>query len=206
MNKHHSLTVSEALETRRAIKHFDPEHQMPEDTFTTLMQYALYSPTAFNLQHWRLVRIQDRAQRQAIREAAWDQAQVTEASELLVLCFDHKAWEKNPGKYWQGAPAEVQEFMLPAIHNYYDGREQVQRDEGMRSCGMIAMSLMLMARSLGYDSCPMDGFDYEAVAKLIKLPTDHAICMMLAIGKKTAEPWPRPGQLSLDEVLARNHF
>jgi len=200
------LSVAEALATRRAIKHFDPEHKMPADTFDTLMRHALYSPTAFNLQHWRFVRIQDPAQRQAIREAAWGQAQVTDASELLVLCFDSKAWEKNPINYWQQAPTEVQEFMLPAIHNYYHEKDQVQRDEGMRSSGIIAMSLMLMARSLGYDSCPMDGFDYATVAELIKLPADHEICMMLAIGKKTQEAWSRPGQLNVDEVLFQNSF
>ena len=206
MSKQPPLSVSEALATRRAIKHFDPDHKMPADVFDILMRHALYSPTAFNIQHWRFVRIQDAAQRQSIREAAWDQAQVTEASELLVLCFDRKAWEKNPVNYWREAPTEVQEFMLPAIHNYYNEKSQVQRDEGMRSCGIIAMSLMLMARSLGYDSCPMDGFDYAAVAKLIQLPADHEICMMLAIGKKTQEPWPRPGQLNMDKVLIQNHF
>ena len=206
MNNDKDISVAEALATRRAIKHFDPEHTMPDSTFDSLIRHALYSPTAFNIQHWRLLRIQDHALRQAIREAAWNQAQATEASELLVLCFDRKAWEKNPKNYWREAPPEVQNFMLPAIHNYYNGREQVQRDEGMRSCGIIAMSLMLMARSLGYDSCPMDGFDYAAVAKLIKLPADHEICMMLAIGKKTQEPCPRPGQLGMEDVLVHNHF
>ncbi|HFQ13804.1 MAG TPA: nitroreductase family protein [Gammaproteobacteria bacterium] len=201
-----TLSVSEALATRRAIKHFLADHRMPEETFRLLMRQALYSPTAFNLQHWRFIRITDGGLRQSIREAAWDQAQVTEASELLVLCFDRKAWEKNPQRYWQQAPAEVRDFVLPAIHDYYNGREQVQRDEGMRSCGMVAMSLMLMARELGYDTCPMDGFDYATVAQLIKLPADHEICMMLAIGKKAQDPWPRPGQLDLDEVLLDNAF
>jgi nitroreductase len=27
-------------------------------------------------------------------------------------------------------------------------------------------SLMLAAKAMGYDSCPMDGFDFEAVAKI----------------------------------------
>jgi len=206
MNNDKNISVTEALATRRAIKHFDPAHKMPADSFDSLIHHALYSPTAFNIQHWRIVRIEDTAQRQAIREAAWDQAQVTEASELLVLCFDRKAWEKNPANYWQEAPTEVQEFMLPAIQNYYNEKEQVQRDEGMRSCGIIAMSLMLMARSLDYDSCPMDGFDYPAVAKLIKLPADYEVCMMLAIGKKTQDAWPRPGQLNVTDVLSHNHF
>ena len=86
------------------------------------------------------------------------------------------------------------------------GKPQVERDEGMRSCGLAGMALMLMARELGYDSCPMDGFDYDAVGKLINLPDDHGIALMIAIGMAIKDPWPRPGQLSLSEVLIENRF
>ena len=65
---------------------------------------------------------------------------------------------------------------------------------------------MLMAEELGYDSCPMDGFDYRAVGKIIGLPEDHGIAFMIAIGKGTKAPWPKPGQLPLDEVLIENRF
>jgi nitroreductase len=76
----------------------------------------------------------------------------------------------------------------------------------MRSCGIAAQSIMLMARELGYDSCPMDGFDYAAVGEIINLPADHAIAFMVAIGMGVKEPWPKPGQLPLDEVLIENRF
>jgi nitroreductase len=80
------------------------------------------------------------------------------------------------------------------------------RDEGMRSCGLVGMTIMLMAEELGYQSCPMDGFDYEAVANIINLPENHTIAFMIAIGKGTRESWPKPGQLSLDEVMISNRF
>ncbi len=47
---------------------------------------------------------------------------------------------------------------------------------------------------MGYDSCPMDGFDFDEVANLINLPNDHVITMFVAIGKVTKEAWERPGQ------------
>jgi len=100
----------------------------------------------------------------------------------------------------------VQDFMLPAIHQYYAGREQVQHDEAMRSCGIAAMTLMLAAKEMGYDSCPMDGFDFDAVGKQINLPPDHAIAMFVAIGKGIQEPFPRGGQLPLSEVVVEDRF
>ena len=200
------MNVSEAVSRRRSVKWFDPEHRMPEEVFRQMMGLALLSPTAFNIQNWRFVRVADPAQRKAIRAAAWDQAQVEDASELLVLWFDRKAWEHNPERYWRLAPQEVRDFLVPAIAQYYGGKPQVERDEGMRSCGLAAQNLMLVAQELGYDSCPMDGFDYEKVGAIIALPQDHEIAFMLAIGKGVKEPWPRPGQLTLDEVLFTDRF
>jgi nitroreductase len=200
------MNVLEAISSRRAVKWYDTDHTMPEETFRTLMQHAVLSPTAFNIQNWRFVRVTDPEQRRAIRAVAWDQAQVTEASELLVLCFDTKAWQRQPERYWRNAPQEVQDFLLPALADYYNGKPQVERDEGMRSCGLAGMTIMLAARELGYDSCPMDGFDYEAVGRIISLPDDHAIAFMIAIGRGTREAWPKPGQLPLEEVMIENRF
>lgn len=76
----------------------------------------------------------------------------------------------------------------------------------MRSCGMAGQSIMLMAKQLGYDTCPMDGFDYAEVGKIIKLPADHEIAFMLAIGKPVKDVWPRPGQIPLDDVMLTNSF
>jgi nitroreductase len=123
-----------------------------------------------------------------------------------VLCADLESWEKQPDRYWINAPKEVQEFMLPAIDAYYRGKKQVQRDEAMRSCGIAAQTLMLTAKAMGYESCPMDGFDFEKVGQLINLPDNHVIAMFVAIGKGIKKAWPRPGQLTLDEVVIKNSF
>ncbi len=200
------MQVNEAVSTRRAIKWYDPKHVMPEETFRTLMEHAILAPTAFNIQNWRFVRVTDPHQRKAIRAVAWDQAQVTDASELLVLCLDNKSWTRMPERYWRNAPQEVQDFLLPSIAEYYSDKTQIERDVGMRSCGLVGQTIMLMARELGYDSCPMDGFDYEAVAEIINLPDDHEIAFMIVIGKGIKDAWPRPGQLSLEEVLIENRF
>ena len=65
---------------------------------------------------------------------------------------------------------------------------------------------MLAAKAMGYDSCPMIGFDIEKVAEVINLPADHVMGPMVAIGKGTKAAWPKPGQLSLDEVVRDNTF
>ena len=166
----------------------------------------MLAPSAFNLQHVRFVEVSDPALREQIREVAWGQAQVTDASMLVVVCAKLDSWQTDVGRVWQGAPEQVQAYMAGAIDTYYRDKPQVQRDETMRSCGLMAQTLMLTARGKGLDSCPMDGFDFDAVAKLINLPDNHVIALMVAVGKKTVEPKPRIGKLPFDEVVIRNKF
>ena len=64
----------------------------------------------------------------------------------------------------------------------------------------------MAAKGLGYESCPMIGFEIDEVAKLINLPDDHVMGPMVAIGKGTKEAWPKPGQLALDEIVVDNTF
>ena len=200
------MDTKDAIRSRRAVKNFDPDHQMSEEEIDELMSLALLAPTAFNIQNWRFVLVRDPELRKQIREVAWNQAQVTDASLLIVLCADVKSWEKDPGRYWRNAPKEVQDYVVPAIDQYYRGREWVQRDEGMRSCGIAAQTLMLAAKAMGYESCPMDGFDYDAVGKLVNLPEDHVVAMFVVIGKPTQGARPRGGQLPAQEVVFTDRF
>lgn len=200
------MDVKTAIETRRSVKHYDPTHKLTDAEERELLEAALLSPTAFNIQNWRFVVVRDPEIRQQIRAVSWDQSQVTDASLYIVMCADLKAWEKDPARYWKNAPQEVQDFLVPAIDGYYRGKEQVQRDEGMRSTGFAGQTLMLKAKSMGLDTCPIDGFDFDAVAKIINLPEDHEICYCIAVGKAIKEPWPRGGQLPLEEVLIEDTF
>ena len=200
------MRTIDAIHSRRSVKHFDANHRMPEEEVGELLSLAILSPTAFNIQNWRFVVVSDQELRKQIRAVAWGQAQVTDSSLFIVLCADLNSWDKQPDRYWAEAPNEVQEFLLPAIDAYYRGKYQVQRDEAMRSCGIAAQTLMLSAKAMGYDSCPMDGFDFEKVAELIQLPDDHVVAMFVAIGKGIKAPWPRGGQLALEEVVIKNRF
>lgn len=200
------MHVSEAIGSRRAVKKFDPEHRLTEAEIERLFSLAIKTPTAFNIQNWRFVLVQDPELRRQIRAASFDQAQVTDGSLLVVLCADLKAWDKAPERYWSHVPPARQQALVDMIRAYYGGKKAVQRDEAMRSCGLAAMTLMLAAREIGYDTCPMDGFDFAKVGELINLPADHVIAMFVVIGKKAAEPRPRGNQLPLDDVTVRDRF
>lgn len=105
----------DAINARRAIKHYDPAHRMTDAEIRQLMESAMQAPSAFNIQNCRFVTVLDPEVRQQIRAAAWDQAQVTEASLLIVMCADKDAWKKDAARYWKNAPQPVQVFLVSAI-------------------------------------------------------------------------------------------
>ena len=200
------MKVTEAIENRRSIKYYDTAHKLTQAEIDELLRLTLLSPTAFNIQNWRFIVVSDPVLRQQIRAVSWNQGQVEEASTLIVLAADLKAWAKQPERYWKDVPKPIADFLVPAIGKYYEGNEQAQRDEAMRSCGMAAMTLMLAAQEMGYNTCPMDGFDFDAVGKLLNLPADHIATMFVTIGKSIKGPLPRGGQLAMNEVVIQNTF
>jgi nitroreductase len=201
-----NMTALEAIESRRSVKHFDPSHRMTEEEIDRLITLAKLAPTSFNMQNYRFVIVSDPELRSQIRAVAWDQAQITDASLLVILCADLTAHANDPQRYWAHAPQEVQDILVPALTPFYEGKPTLIRDEAMRSTGFAGMTLMLAARGMGYDSCPMVGFDAEAVAKLIQLPEDHALSFILAIGKQTKPVWPRGERLPNSEVVIQDRF
>ncbi len=200
------MDVFEAIRTRRSVKQYDPNHELSEAEIEKLLDAAMQAPTSFNIQHWRFVVVRDPELRKQIRANGNDQAQMTDASLLILMTADMKAWQKEAERYWRNAPAEVAEILVNWMGPFHEGKPELQRDEAQRSIGMAMQTLMLAAKGMGLDSCPMIGFDHEAVASMVNLPADHCIGPMIAIGKGTKEPWPKPGQLSMDEVVITDRF
>lgn len=199
------MQTLEAIEQRRSVKHYT-SHKMTEAEITKLMSHVILSPTSFNIQNWRFVIVTDTDLRKELRKAAWDQAQVEESSILIILTADLKSWSKQPERYWMNAPEAARGVLLPMIKQFYENKDQVQRDEAMRSCGIAAQSIMLAAKDMGYDSSPMIGFDPIEIAKLINLPSDHVIAMMISVGKADKPARERGGQLALEEVIIKDRF
>ena len=106
----------------------------------------------------------------------------------------------------KNAPKEVSDLLVGWMGPFHEGREWLERDEAQRSIGIAMQTMMLAAQELGYQSCPMIGFDIEKVAELVKLPQDHVMGAMVAIGQGTKDARPKPGQLPLEEVVFENAF
>ena len=200
------MDTLEAIKTRRATKKFDKSYKMTSEQVKSLMEHAILSPTSYNQQNWRFITITEQSVKEQISKAARDQPQPSDGSLVIILCGNMDAWKEEPLRYWRNHPSEKQETVKNALHRKYADSAQNRRDEAIRSCGMAAQTIMLAARQMGLDSCPMSGFEYDDLAKVINLPENHLIVLMVVVGKAIEPAKPRGGQLSLNEIVFENRF
>ena len=199
------MELIDAIRQRRAVKHFDAEHRLTEDELRHLLGHAFLAPSSFNMQNWHVVVVDDQAQQEALCEASWHQAQVKDCSVTFILGGHLKGYEKV-ARFTRKAPEKVQEMFAGFVNGLYDGNEQLQRDEAVRSISLLAQNIMLLAKDMGLDSCPMIGYDAAKVAEIVGLPEGCPPLMMITVGKAVKEAQDRMGLFDFEELVSHNSF
>ncbi|MFZ5756363.1 MAG: nitroreductase family protein [Pseudomonadota bacterium] len=95
-------------------------------------------------------------------------------------------------QYWQGPFSSfglLKKFFYGAVGLFRPVPRGPYSQAEMRlwaakSCALAAGNLMLALRAHGYDSCPMEGFDEVRVRKILGLPGDAFVVMIVAAGKR----------------------
>ncbi|MFT5052527.1 MAG: nitroreductase [Chlamydiales bacterium] len=199
------MNVIDAIKNRRATRHLDPAHKLKQAELRTLLGAIALAPTSFNMQNRHVVAVVDQEIKNQLQAAAWGQEHVRDASVVFVMAGDLGAY-KRTDRYLRDADTPVREMFEPMVAEFYDGKPALQRDEAARSVGMAAMSLMLSAQQLGYESCPMIGFDPDQVSQILGLDAEHPPLMLVVVGKATKDAHPRLGLLSLEETVSIDRF
>lgn len=194
------MDFSKLVRSRRSVRDYDTSRSVTDDDLRAIFEDVVLSPSSFNLQHWAFVVTRDPALKKQLRDAASGQQQVEQASAVILVCGKLNA-HRDAERIYAQTPKEVRERLVPMIHEFYDGNEQLMRDEAIRSASLAAMSLMYAAKSRGFDSGPMIGFDPGAVSRLLNLDATHIPVMMIVLGYKAAEPRPREYRRPLSEVV-----
>ena len=193
------------IRARRSVKCYDASHRLSESELRHLLSFSVLAPSSFNMPNWQFVVVTERPVQEQICAAGWNQAQLRDASATIVLCGNLRGWE-NTQRYLRKAPEEVQQMFGGMVPGLYKGKEAFQRDEALRSVGLVGMNMMLVAKDMGYDTCPMIGFDAAKVSEIVKLPADVPPMMIITLGKAKEVARPRMGLLDLEEVVSMNYF
>jgi nitroreductase len=178
------LTVSQAVEHRRSIRAYSPEPVSHADLEEILRLTGL-APSAWNLQPWRFVIVEDPALRRQLADAAYGQAQVAGAPAVIVLYTDMAdTLERLDDVVRPGTEPEAGERFTAQVRGVFAKQTGAERETWAAAQGYIALGyLVLAAESLGYSTSPMLGFDPAGVKKLLGLPEHVRIPALVAIGR-----------------------
>ncbi len=194
------MNVEQAIRSRRSIKTYDTSHEIDDATLHRIFEQVQHSPSSFNLQHWRFVVVRDQARRAELSAASFGQKHVADCSAVVVVCGKLTA-HLDAARTNAHSPADVLKSLVPMIQGFYEGHEAFSRDETLRSCGLAAMTLMLVCKTEGLDTCPMIGFDPKKVAAIVELDEHHIPSMLITVGKHDGQvPFPT-SRLDLEEIV-----
>ncbi|HIK04419.1 MAG TPA: nitroreductase family protein [Trichormus sp. M33_DOE_039] len=197
------LDVPKAIIQRRSIKTFKPDPIAPE-LLKQLVELTVAAPSSFNIQDWRIVLVQDEAQKAALAAASWNQKQIVEAPVTFVFAADPKVGEGDLTPVFEkalqtGAWNEgTVNYFKNAIPQFQAGLGDKRREYAIKDAIIAATHLVLAAESLGLSTCFMNGWIEEQVKKVIGAENepDLAIAVLVPVGY-AAEPRLDPGRLPL---------
>lgn len=198
----------QALKYRYATKKFADSQVIPAEDFDTILEAARLAPTSFGLETWKILVIQDKDLRQALKEHAWGaQNALDNASHFVVLLANKKAdlsfgsdYMNHMLKEVHQVPEEVYNFYSEAYtyHTTYNSKiaesERASFNWASKQAYIVMANMMTMAAYMGIDSCAIEGFVPDKFNDILGKqaglfdPEHYAVAVCVAFGYRDEQP------------------
>ncbi len=169
-------TLIDKLQWRYATKKMNPALPLPQDKLDRILEAVRLTATSSGLQPYEVLIVQDPALRARIREHAWKQAQVTDASHLLVFA----AWDNytadrinqmfdltNEVRGFKNDGWEAYRQQLLSVYPNRSADENFQHAARQAYIGLG--TALIAAAEEQVDATPMEGFDPAQVDEILGL-------------------------------------
>ena len=164
---------------RYAVKKFDPSKKLSDEQLSLVLEAGRLAPSSFGLQAWKIAVIKDPEIRKKLKDAAFGQTQVTDASHLLVLCIRKNIGEQFVDHYINTI-AKERGVNISSLSGFKEGmlnsflqKTEEEKDEWSTRQVYIMLGFILSAcAENGIDACPMEGFDPKKFDEILKLKLD----------------------------------
>ncbi len=201
--------VLEALQFRHACKQFDPKHKIPEEKLSVILECGRLSPSAFGLEPWKIVVLQDDDLRSNLRKVCWNQPQITDSSVTLVIMTSPD--KLKPGSEYvreKFARKKPSDDALKASLERYAKHMESEVEPVMsyyswasKQCYIALANMMTAAASDGIDSCPIEGFSKNEVEDVLGLKgSSSEVVVLLALGYRKGEQSERL-RVNFNEIM-----
>ncbi|MCD4826217.1 MAG: nitroreductase family protein [Acholeplasmataceae bacterium] len=183
--------MKELLE-RRSIRKYDPSVKISKEEMTQMLAKATRAPSSMNMQSWRFFIVQSEEAKEKLRPVLYGNQLQLDTSSAMICIFTDLEKFQNAEKIFEQAikenimPVDVKERQLRSIANMVDNLTEISIEKtGWLDAGLVAMQLMHVARSHGYDTCSIGGFKHDLIAEALSIDKKrYKPVMILSIGKK----------------------
>lgn len=202
---------SDVIKERRSVRTYDPTVHISREEMTEILELATLAPSSSNLQPWRFLVIDKPELKQMLLPIAYNQQQVVEASAVIAVLGDVESYRKAEKIYGQAVeagfmPADTaKSFIERTVGMYSNLPPEKARQIVYTDGGLISMQLMLVARSKGYDTVPMGGYDQAKFVEAFGISEQYVPVMLIAIGKATKPGHPTT-RLPIEDVVFFNEM
>lgn len=170
------MNVTNQLEWRYATKQFSAESPSP-DKLEQVLESARLAASSFGLQPFRVIIVEDMEVRKQLRQAAFGQPQITDATKLLVFARMLHVSESDVSDYMHNIskirqiPLDKLEGFKSSIMSKVDRLEKTgaTHEWAARQAYISLGTVLATAAVLGVDTCPMEGFNPDEFDKILGL-------------------------------------
>lgn len=186
------MEFAEIVMKRYATKKFDGM-KIPEEKINELIELIRFAPSALNLQPWKIKLVTDQKTKEQLKPAAFGQEQITTCSHLLVFCADpdYETLIRRLGNLMaaHGLPDEMRKMVVDMAGGFAGNMSPEQQRAWSQAQTYLALGNALNgAKSLGFDSCPMGGFDAKEFSRILRIPENLVPVMLCPVGYAADSP------------------
>jgi nitroreductase len=198
--------VIENMLSRSSTKYYDATAILTDEQIGDLVRIGTSAPTSFHLQNWRFIAVRSPEAKARLLPIAWNQPAITDAAVTFIIVGQMADASLVPHRLASVVEAGIMPaHLIPEWENpargLYDDDVQLQRDEAIRTATFGAAAIIYAARSLGWGSTPMIGFDFDAVSREFGLAENEIPVMLLSVGPERRGNWPQKPRLPVHDVL-----
>lgn len=188
-------TIIQALSWRYATKQYNPDESLSENDVSTICESIRLAPTSFGLQPFTVVHVKNKELRQSLRNVAWNQSQITDASDLLVFTVPLDVTSEHVEVFialiakTRNVTRESLEPYQKMIQGTLDALTPEKRCDWAKRQAYLALGMALETAALIHvDATPMEGFDAQAFDELLDLKSKKLTSVViLALGKRSPD-------------------
>jgi nitroreductase len=175
----------DAIQQRYACRQFVAGQPVSASELALLLEAGRLAPSAFGLEPWRFIAVQDDAGRAAVARACYDQPAAASAAALIVIVALADALDPDSDYVRARFEAEARGEDTAPIYEPYRAsyRAELAAAWAQGQCNFAAAHMLLQAAHLGLGSCPVGGFDASALAAALKVPPGETPALVIALGR-----------------------